>query len=190
VINKIEEKIDVRYDKKIKIYIADNISKNMIDRLNKTLFTLIKRGNINLSIGITITTIGLVVLGVIIVNPLTETETWADFIKYFTPRLSLVIFIEILAYFFLKLYKESLVESKYIQNEITNIESKYLAASMAITYNDAASIKNIIDVLSKTERNHILEKGQTTIALEKARIEQVSNDTLISNLSSIINKKS
>ena len=95
------------------------------------------------------------------------------------PRLSLVILIEIFAYFFLGLYKSSLTEIKYFQNEITNIEAKYLAMDQAIILGDKPTIKKLLDHISKTERNFILKKGESTTLLESEKLNAQQQTKLL-----------
>ena len=89
----------------------------------------------------------------------------------FGPRLALALFLQVFAYFFLKLYRTSLAEIKYFQNEITNIEAKHLALTTAIQSSNTEYLKEVIGGLLATERNHILSKDQTTVELEKARLD-------------------
>ncbi len=93
-----------------------------------------------------------------------------DLIKLF-PTFSLVLFIELFAYFFLRLYREGLSEMKYYQNELTNIESKLIAVEIALIKEDNESLKLTLDILSQTERNFILKKGETTAGLEHSKSE-------------------
>ena len=85
---------------------------------------LSRRGNLNLSLGIATTIIGLIILGYFVLEIDSIPEDKMAFIAHFIPRLSLVVLIEVFAYFFLKLYKSSLSEIKYFQNEMTNAEAK------------------------------------------------------------------
>ena len=86
--------------------------------------------------------------------------------------MSLAVFVQTFAYFFLRLYKTSLDDIKYYQNEITNIESKWLALNAVMEEKDKALLKIIVDSLSKTERNFILKKGDSTLGLERERLEK------------------
>ena len=43
----------------------------------------------------------------------------------------MAIFIEVFSFFFLKLYKSGLADILYYQNELTNLESKFLALELA-----------------------------------------------------------
>jgi hypothetical protein len=127
-------------------------------------------------------------LGMFVLSTPIEFENTLDFVESFVPRLSLVIFIELFAYFFLRLYKDTLSEIKYFQNEITNIESKHLAVAMAISNNSDEGLIHSIDSLLSTERNHILNKGQTTVEIEKARTEQQLTDSVLDKLSGVFSK--
>ena len=84
-----------------------------ISRLREELYSLGKRSNLNLALGVVTTVTGLSILGVFVLSRTTEMKEVLDFVKHFVPRISLVIFIEIFAYFFLRLYKDTLSEIKY-----------------------------------------------------------------------------
>ena len=85
----------------------------------------------------------------------TSDDTYKFIIGSFMPRLSLVILIELFAYFFLKPYKSSLSEIKYFQNELSNFEAKYISLRMAIIDKDKGVFNEVVKTLSRTERNYI-----------------------------------
>jgi len=106
------------------------------------------------------------------IDKILETEQgYIAILKEYAPRLSLVLIIEIIAFFFLKLYAKALGELRYVQNEMTNIESKLLATNISLASNNQEFIRRSIDTLLATERNFVIEKGQTTIEIEKEKIE-------------------
>jgi hypothetical protein len=107
----------------------------------------------------------------------------------FAPRISLVVVIEIFAYFFLGLYKNSLSEIKYFHNELTNVESKYLAIEEAIALSDDNTLKEVVKDISRTERNFLLKKGETTVSMEEKRLALEENRSTIKNLSQMLRKK-
>jgi len=160
-------------------------------RLHREILALTKRGNLNLILGVFITILGLgfLIYYVLFENKSAENGPW-PFISHFAPRLTLVVFIEIFAYFFLSLYKSSLAEIKYFQNEMTNVECRFIALRTAIISEYEDSAKQVITELGKTERNHVLEKGQTTVELEKARLEKDMVSDLAQNASETLKKKS
>jgi hypothetical protein len=77
----------------------------VIGSLDRQILDLGRRANLNLVMGSTITIVGLMVLSYFVfyaVHPLSEEVTEATI--YFGTRLTLVMFIEVFAYFFLRLY--------------------------------------------------------------------------------------
>jgi hypothetical protein len=160
-------------------------AKSTVERIRREITDLRLRSNVNLSIGMGITGLGLYLLwttvGLIDSSTLLKTlasegsDTNAKFVKNLVlpvvPRTMLVVFIEVFAYFFLRLYRVGLADMKYFQNELTNIESKLISVEYAVATDHSESLKASLESLAKTERNFILEKGQTTVELERAKSE-------------------
>lgn len=144
------------------------------DRLRNELSALSRRGNTNLVLGIFTTVIGLLILGYFVLEIPAAEDLTTGLLLGFVPRLSLVMFIELFAYFFLKLYKASLSEIKYFQNEITNVESKAVALWTSVVLDDRRAILAVIEELASTERNNVLEEGQTTVELEQSKLKTPS----------------
>lgn len=144
-------------------------------RLLDEIESLGKKGNINLGLGVGITVVGLLLLGITVINEIDESQDVIKMASHFLPRLSLVVLIEVFAYFFLRLYKAGLAEIKYFQNELTNLECKQIAVRAAFEAADNPVVASVVAKLSETERNHIISKDQTTVELEKAKIESESN---------------
>lgn len=174
-------------------------------RLSSQIANLNRRGNVNLLIGIAISLTGMLVLVQFIYAQShlfpadwqanhTEDQLMRSITLYmiaFLPRLSFVFIIELFAYFFLKLYKASLSEVKYFQNEITNMEAKHFALLVATEQQEnATAISKVVDSMVETERNHILEKGQTTVDLEMARIERKSLSDTLKNVTATVDRLS
>lgn len=189
VLDSIKKQISEELSAKQRSSMVESNFENTVSRLREELFSLTKRSNLNLAIGIVTTIIGLALLGMFVLTSPISFEEPIDFIENFVPRLSLVAFIEIFAYFFLRLYKDTLAEIKYFQNEITNIESKHLAVALALANDSSDGVACAIEQLSKTERNHILNKGQTTVEIEKARTEQQLTNSVMEKVSSLFSKK-
>ena len=158
-------------------------------RLSKELEALSRRGNLNLALGALTTVIGIGLLGLSVFSEITEAKDWWAMASHFVPRLTLVVMIELFAYFFLSLYKTSLQEIKYFQNEITNVEAKQIALRAALSYGEQPLIADIAAKLAATERNHILSKDQTTVELEKARIDKDGKGELAKYVAEFFQKK-
>jgi len=165
---------------------VENVFTRTLERLYEEINALSRRGNLNLSLGILTTIIGLGILGYFVLEIHTIPEDKMAFLAHFIPRLSLVILIEVFAYFFLKLYKSSLSEIKYFQNEMTNSEAKLIAIKCSIMTSDAATKSVVIQALSNTERNSILEKNQTTAEIEKLKIEHQNISTISEKVSNLL----
>ncbi|TGN16853.1 hypothetical protein [Leptospira bandrabouensis] len=86
-------------------------------------------------------------------------------------KLLLILFIESFAFYFLKLFKNNIDLKKYYLNELTNIESKIISLYASIFHGKANSFDAIVLEFAKTERNKILLKGETTVDIEKFKIE-------------------
>jgi hypothetical protein len=157
------------------------------------------RSNLNLVIGMVVTSIGVYLLWdmvsalgattILTQAGILDSVFYKNMILRFVPRISLVLFIEIFAYFFLRLYKEGLSEIKYFQNELTNVDLKFVAlvASNILTLNDA--MIDVIKEYGKTERNYILKKGQTTVDLERNRLDGEVVNKIITAFPKIFNSK-
>jgi len=102
---------------------------------------------------------GLVLLGYVVFQARFSANNLVSVASYYVPRLSLVLFIELFAYFFLNLYKSSLSEVKYFQNEMTNIEVRFTALGVALEAGDDELVREVTAELAKTERNFISGQG-------------------------------
>lgn len=170
-----EQKFEFRYYK-------------MIMRLYEQRTTADKQAKVNLIIGCAIAFGGIIaLLYTLQLNQLIETNGTIPILNYLS-RLSLVIFIELLALFFLKLYKENINEKRYYQNELTNTEMKYLAIISSRESQDTSDFSKVIADLSLTERNFILKKGETTVTLEQSKTGNKSIDSAVDKLIKLIDK--
>lgn len=152
------------------------------ERLINEVKALGKRSNINLVIGSVIAIIGWTLLVWFIIDINNKDMQGWEMLNAFIPRLTIIIMIEIFSYFFLKLYRESIDRIRYYQNEITNIESKKIAILASVISDKDTTCKSIIESLLTVDRNILLKKGETTIELEKLKIENNSSKNFLNNL--------
>ena len=132
------------------------------ERLLQQVAAFGSRANINLTLGLLFSIFGTLVL-VYFSLSIKDTEDFTTFLIHFLPRISLVLLIELFAYFFLQLYKQGINDTRFFQNEITNIESKFLAIILS---QKAApdKMEAIIQALSTSERNFIIQKDQRLVS--------------------------
>lgn len=145
--------------------------KPLQDNMQNHIIKLQNNSIVNLIIGIIGTIMAVTVLSLAI-NTGNEYKSLEIFALNFLPRISFVILIQLFAFFFLRLYKSNLEDSKYFQNELTNILAKTTAIKIASQQDDKPLLTELIRDLSKIERNFKLATGETLLNLEKAKIEK------------------
>lgn len=147
------------------------------------------KGTLNLILGAFLALLGLGYLYYLQIDkPIISSNLLFAYNKVFS-RYSVVILIEILAFFFLRLYKSSYAESKYFQNELTTVELKFASLFTAINFGCEKDISNVTIELSKGERNIILKKGESTTELQMQKNDTSEINSVIKILNSIKEKK-
>ncbi len=179
-------------EKTLKLYSLQKSLINVKIRLEDEVSNLRRRAIVNLILGGGITLIGLSILGVSVLS-ISDANNLLNEINsiflYYTPRVLLVLFMQMFAYFFLRLYKFTLDEIKHFQNELTNIESKLAAIEITQTINNDEVMKDIISDLLQTERNFILKKGESTIELKREKMESDNIKDVLKEISSFLKSR-
>lgn len=137
-------------------------AKNTLSRIYSEIDSLGRRGTINLVLGVATALAGVGALSMFVLFDTKEHQGIESFTIAFLPRLSIVLIIEVFSYFFLRLYKASLSEIKYFQNEATNIEFNFVGLETALHLADKDLTKRALGRFIEIERNPILTKSQTT----------------------------
>jgi hypothetical protein len=161
------DKIDAKYgsaivNQKISQYLEDALlitKRRLLDFQE----SLSRKAASSLAWGVITAVLGLSTLLVFIFYP--PEGAWDDIrsIFHFPARLGVVAMIEIVAFFFLNQYKFTLLDLKYVNNELTNIEIRMLSLITAAKLGDKGAIGKILAELAKTERNFALKKGEVSI---------------------------
>lgn len=115
--------------------------------------------------------------------------TWLDFAYVAIPKFGLALFIELVALSFYKTYKSNLDNIKYYQNELTSIESRRIALYAAIMRDNDDNIKSCVDTLLIIDRNFKLSEGESTIELEKLKLDYSYLSKVIKSFKGVINIK-
>jgi hypothetical protein len=144
---------------------------NLKKRLQAAITYLEQRGNVNLAIGIATTLGAIAGLYYIVFQGGPTDKDLFSILSHYIPRVSFVIFVEVFAYFFLRLYKNNVEDVKFYHNELTSIDAKLIALRSSFLTKDEALLKAITTTLSKVERNHILKRGETTVEIERTKLE-------------------
>ena len=160
-----------------------------ISRIKQEIRYLRNTGNIQLYLGVILSISAITLVAEKVFFNLTTYSDINHFLVEILPRAFLLIFIEIFSFFFLNLYKKSLDDIKYLNNELTNLENKFLALYISKENGNFKLLSSSLNELLKTERNFILKKDETTIELEKNKIEAQSSNNTIQALKDIISFK-
>jgi uncharacterized membrane protein YidH (DUF202 family) len=158
-------------------------------RLRYEIESLNNRGKLNLSIGIIISVLGIIFLGWSFFFAPQSVANNLELIAYYLPRATFVIMIQFFAFFFLNLYRASLNDIKYFQNELTNVEAKVMSVEVLILADNMGMLAELAKDLSKVERNFLLEKNQTTVVLEKEKLESNIMENTLKLIAEVLGKK-
>lgn len=98
------------------------------------------------------------------------------------------MFVELLAYFFLKLYKSTLTSVQYYHNELTNIETRKIAAIVAIKHCKEDKIWQTVEYFLKVERNVLVKDKETTIQMEMLKLQSEKDNSDLLSMQGLLNK--
>lgn len=149
----------------------EDIFNDMKERLQSELNYVSKRSRLNLVIGIYSAFISMAMLVYVSISSRLYGNSMEN-LYHLAPFVSLTILLQVFTYFFLGLHKRNLSEIKYYQNEITNVESRMIAIILSAKIREKETTSILIKDLMATERNFVLNKGQTTVELEKDKLDQ------------------
>jgi hypothetical protein len=163
--------------------------RSLYEGLKREILNLGRRANLNLVMGTGVTVLGLSLLAYFVfyaTHPSSSEKL--DIAIYFGTRLTLVVFIEVFAYFFLRLYRYSIFEIKYFQNELTNARFKIVGLEVCLHDGTKQTVDKICMELAKTERNFILKNGETTLSLRRDELEQLTDSTMAKLIERILKR--
>ncbi|WP_375587497.1 hypothetical protein [Flagellimonas aurea] len=142
-------------------------------RLLNEIASLSKRANLNLTVGIlsSIIAIGFLFYSGVYTN-LDFDEKWFNFITYFIPKLSLLLFLGTFSFYFLNLYKSNLGVIQSYQSELNSVDFKIVSIVTIILSADEnreSNLKELISQISLSQWNGVLKSGETTVELQKMK---------------------
>ncbi|MCE6959380.1 hypothetical protein LAZ40_09980, partial [Cereibacter sphaeroides] len=164
-----------------------------LSRLSNQTVVLGSRARLTLGMGVIFCLSGLAALGATFFfdNPLypkapTAGADWLSVIQAYIPRLTLVLLIEVIGFFFLKLFSATLAEIRYVQNEITNIEMRLVALYSLRGSRRDEDLSLVIGKLMEIERNSVIDRGQTTVEIERQRVMNAAESHLIESVAMLL----
>ena len=147
---------------------TDRIFDSSDVRLQEEIAALSRRSNLNLVIGVVTTIAAVALLVYMVLGVKHESKTIPEMLEYFIPRVSTAAFIEIFSFFFLRLYKSTLADIRYYQDELTRLTQNRIALFTA-----EASEKP--EILADAVRAFSVSKGVDTTPKQADKGAQVSN---------------
>jgi AraC-like DNA-binding protein len=168
----------------------DNIEKSFglyIQRSQIAAQTALRRPNALLFVGTIIAVAGLifyVVTQTRLENNLSE-SFWATMLNL-SPRLLMLLFIQVLAGFFLRQYRASMEDFRYYESVLRHREAQYLSYTLRKQLDDKKALLRFADEILKEVQFGILSHGQTTVAIEAQRTEENEFSSLYEKIAALI----
>jgi hypothetical protein len=149
LVQEIESRVAVEAQRKLQFRLIRRHFKYHRGRLREEISNLTQRGNLNLVIGVLTTGAAAAYLGFLVVRAPSHFANMTDVWTHYLPRLSTVIFIEVFAFFFLRLYKNTMLETRYYHNVLTELATFEITLEAAFIRDDPATISAVLGNLSK-----------------------------------------
>jgi hypothetical protein len=125
------------------------------NRLELELAQLRRRGNVNLVIG-SVTTCAAVALLYQTVAGVSQTFTTIPaLLSFYIPRVSTAVFVEVFAFFFLRLYRNGLADMKYFHSELLTLDTRMAALDAAVAHATETAQSDILKLLAATDRTQV-----------------------------------
>lgn len=146
-----------------------------------------RRATLGLLGGLSIGLVGAVALGWVIIGEHGRTyDSMSDAVGHLAPRGSLVLVVEALAFFCLRIHQDAFREIRYYTNEITNIQLQVAGSLAALEVAPADKAAEAMLGLARTERNFRIGKDETTTDVELLKTEAVVTRRLNAALESAL----
>lgn len=193
LVSRIEEKYGLAIQNQKLSEAAGKSLDSTVSRLKSYADKLQEKASVNLAWGIASTLTAILILALVLINASPPAEASQIVIAfYYTSRVLLVLLVQGISIFFLNLYKSTLNNIMYINNEITNYEARRDALVLSLNSGNVESAQSILLSLALTERNFALKKGETSIfrSMDSSQLEvQYPSGVIRDMLSKVLNKK-
>lgn len=146
---------------------VDEHASKYISGLHDQIKSQQKTANFNVWCGMLFAVNGIAAMGLFIylsyLHPENRDFSWMSIMFFVVPKIAFVLLFESMSFFFLKAYRDDRNMMRYLRNEATNMESRFLGLSAAILFSDTVNITKAVESLMKTERNFTVKKGERLI---------------------------
>ncbi|MES3017495.1 MAG: hypothetical protein V4721_06945 [Bacteroidota bacterium] len=121
-------------------------------------------------------------------SDLTNSSSLEMILIRLAPRILTVAGLLTMFLYFVKMYKANIADVKYYQNELTNVEMYQVAWQTSVLAGDSKASIDIISKFTDIDRNRIIATGQTTIELERLRLENEFSKSQLAKSYELITK--
>lgn len=111
-------------------------------------------------------------------KPSSSGKSFFDSLYRYAPVYLIVILSEFLALILFRVSAKLSEQMRYFSNEATNNDLKFAAIKLGIHYGKPVDMVAMANLLQRTERNFLLEKGQTTVELVANQQEMTSVENI------------
>ena len=122
-------------------------------RLLQEIASQTRRGNLNLTIGVLTTAVAVSLLTYMVFTSVVAFGSLVSILSHYIPRITTVVFVEVFSFFFLGLYKSSLTEIKFYQNELTTMAAQQIALEVSRLSSDPKSLMLVLDQIARRNPN-------------------------------------
>jgi hypothetical protein len=153
----------------------EKVFQNFIRRMDRERARLRTASVVNLLIGLLFSLIALYLIGQLVTyqpveltppGAMSGSSSWLVVAQKFIPRLSLGLLIQLVGFFFLRLYVTNELDLKHTKNELTNFDAWMIAVLLAKDSSDDVAVRKVIDRMTHVERNFVLKKNEHTVGVE------------------------
>jgi hypothetical protein len=136
-------------------------------RLQFELSSLSRRSNLNLVIGVLTTVIAVSLLTYMVLGTNSSFESLTALLSHYVPRVTVVLFIEVFSFFFLRLYRSTLAEIRSYQIDITALTLKQVALETAWSASDpTARITLAKELVTSAASTHTAAKEDKDVSID------------------------
>jgi hypothetical protein len=108
-------------------------------------------------------------------------DAWSNLV-HLIPRLLMLVFIQVLAGFFLRQYRSSMEDFRYYESVLRHREAQYLSYTLRKSLKDRKALLKFADELLKEKEFGVLARGQTSMSAEAHRLETNEFKSLIEKM--------
>lgn len=152
-----------------------------VERLENEIAEQSRKGTVNLAIGVVSTSAAIGLLAYMVLAQPPTVSNWLQLATHYIPRIALAVFIEVFSFFFLRLYKTTLDESRRYNDDLSRLTLQWVAVETGwFADKDGETLTLAKEVLTLTKPPKVAAAEQASTVsgdkLAKAILTAVSDE--------------